>query len=329
MLPILDPWFDKQGMSTALVRNVLKGGVSPANVQRAAGAMQPGQFRYLNNLGRGQTAIADRVVGNLGNEAGEFVRKLPTRHVPSVASQYQGTADEVTRLNKAFGYQPEWRANPKSPVHGSAELFSSYPHVSDRGAFQRMATGQVKYPQGKAVMMEQLSNAGVGDLHAGNVGPGGQIFDYATVNSPVGASSDIHSMLRRPLIEKSTARYGVFGGADGVMDVAANGESVGTGVQQIVQRQNNAIRKHWAMPAASRPYEATLHASQPAQVSQPRPPGQLSQSQSVAPARGWSARPSQPPVSLGGNFFNSASQPAPAKPGLFNLLNRWFGRKAG
>lgn len=71
--------------STALIRRMQQGLLSPHTIQRAAAAMPEGKFRFVKNLGRGQFSVADQVVGNFGQgAAGQAVRKMPTTHVSPV-----------------------------------------------------------------------------------------------------------------------------------------------------------------------------------------------------------------------------------------------------
>lgn len=146
--------------STALIRAMRRGKLSPETIRRAASGMQPGKFRFVKPLGRGQFSMADHVVGNIGGVGDEMVRKLPTR-VSTPQEQYGGYAKVTDYLNNRF-------------AKGQTPIIAPYREVGPKGAFQAMATGKVTQPD---EIQEMLS-----DLHGGNIGPGGQIFDFMVPN---------------------------------------------------------------------------------------------------------------------------------------------------
>lgn len=142
--------------STAFVRAIRRGGLSPAAIQRGASAMAPGKFRFVSNLGRGEFSLADKVVGNVGGAPGLAVRKMPTRQISPV-EQYAPHARATSYLNDRFspGGTP-----PIAPIRA----------VTPQGAFQALGTGQVELPLKLPPLLR--------DLHRGNIGPGGQIIDF-------------------------------------------------------------------------------------------------------------------------------------------------------
>lgn len=156
--------------STALVRRILAGQLSPATIQRAAEAMPEGTFRYVKNLGRGQFNIADQIVGNVGGHAGELVRKLPTHKYVKPEQSYANLREVVDEVNRRI---PTPTGNP---------LIAPYVAVSNKGAFQRLANLDVALPSRRAKADRQaiIRHAGryIGDLHEDNIGKGGQIIDF-------------------------------------------------------------------------------------------------------------------------------------------------------
>src|ERR1700739_1003079 len=125
--------------STALVRMIQAGKLGPATIQRAAQAFAPGKFRFLQNLGRGQFSLADKVVGNLGGTAGEMVRKLPTRLGATPVEEYGPLQKLITALNEKFPVAPH-PALPTTPVGPAIAPFT---HVGPQGGFQQLATARV------------------------------------------------------------------------------------------------------------------------------------------------------------------------------------------
>lgn len=257
----------KEG-STALVRRIAQGVLSPATIERAAGAMRPGSFRFIRNLGRGQFSLADEVVGNIGGFAGQMARKLPTRAGMTPVSEYGPLRSVANHINADF----------QRMVPGSAPPIAPFVDVNNRGAFQRLATDKipvisdymasrrrhmlapnsVPYP----TLPSPLNN--LQDLHSGNVGPGGQIIDFGvdqTLLSAIGANqptSAITGMANRPLAtmtQRSVMPRGfdplgnneyqrlISGGLEETLpqDLRTQGAW-----QNLYNRSNNAVRKYWA-----------------------------------------------------------------------------------
>lgn len=155
--------------STALVRAIRAGKLSPETIERAAQAMPAGIFRYIKHLGRGQYNVADQVVGNVGGRAGEMVRKLPTHKFENPQDSYATIKTFVDAINA--------RAKPftKNP------LIAPYITVNERGAFQHLGNAEV--PLNPLLGNKQTNIPAniiyrLADLHPGNFGPNGQIVDF-------------------------------------------------------------------------------------------------------------------------------------------------------
>jgi hypothetical protein len=214
--------------STALVRNIAKGALSPATIQRAAKAMPEGSFRFVKNLGRGNFTLADQVVGRVGEHAGLMARKLPTQALDSIPKEFGPLAKQVNQLNARHGRF--YQAPPIAPYAG----------VTPQGAFQQMAEGRVWHmPRG---LKKQVT-----DLHEGNVGPRGQVIDFGTESG----AANIASKLMRPRIDAGavmpSSNNDLFGNLDVMMPKAVRDQ-----VQPAVERSNNLVRRYWATPSTER-----------------------------------------------------------------------------
>jgi hypothetical protein len=233
-----------------LVRQIAKGALSPQSIQRAAAAMPAGKFRFVNNLGRGQFNIADRVVGNVGGHAGEMVRKLPTRQVGDVAEEYAPFRSLIDNYNQQ--YQPGAFQRAWGFVRGRQPAVPIAPYVAAnaRGGFQQLATGHASPPR---ALTKQLD-----DLHSGNIGPHGQIIDFTprfdtrkmgltpTPFTPLG------QQFQRKLIDPvghigMKPQFDIFGNMK--LDAPRNVRQVLT---PELPRSNDLVRKYWALPAAQR-----------------------------------------------------------------------------
>lgn len=185
--------------STALVRAILRGALSPKSITRASAAMKPGQFRKIKYLGSGVYNNADLIAGNVGSHAGVGVRKLPTNKFVNPMQNYRGVQAEVDRLNKLI------------PTETGVPAIAPYYSVGNRGAFQHY-TGSIDgigrklsdfdpiWYTGKAVPNVHADRLGwsanygrapmrkslehLKDLHSGNYGPGGQIHDFQSIRRP-------------------------------------------------------------------------------------------------------------------------------------------------
>lgn len=238
--------------STALVRAMLKGLLSPQSVQRAARAMQPGKFRFVQNLGRGQFSLADKVVGNMGGRVGEMVRKLPTRQVASAGGEMHGVKRLIEELNGRFGAKPLQQAVSRVMGKGNvADPIAPYVHVGDKGAFQAMATGRVPH------LPKQLTD-GLTDLHPGNVGPKGQIFDFGLkADNALGAGAGISPMktqFGQQFIDPLSGMGNRASGMDIFANIGANSQpATRAALEKAVPQSNNLIRRYWGASPQARP----------------------------------------------------------------------------
>lgn len=176
--------------ATALIRMMRAGKLSAPSISRAAQGMDPGKFRFVRNLGRGQFNLADEVVGNVGGHAGPMVRKLPAHAYTRPQDAYRGVQNFVDQ------------ANQKLPTPSGVPAVAPYKAVNNRGAFQQLGNQSIHTPESltaatneaarswgvprgwidpKAIAKSHVPGAErlMGDLHQGNVGPGGQILDFS------------------------------------------------------------------------------------------------------------------------------------------------------
>lgn len=182
--------------STALVRRILAGRLSPATVQRAAAAMPDGSFRTLGHLGQGQFNLADKVVGNVGGHAGVMARKLPIRRFDGYVEEGQRLKQITDRFNAEHApvstlETVAQRLNPirRTPIHSDppiAPIVASTP----KGLFQQLSTGK---PIHTADTERKLRRTFY-DLHDGNKGPFGQYHDA----QPIQGVPELFEMGRRP-----------------------------------------------------------------------------------------------------------------------------------
>jgi len=156
------------------------GLLSPEALNRVTAALPEGTARYVKNLGRGQSQLADLVVGNIkGAPPGLAVRKLPTyiqninqMHVNQLAAskalekKVPGAAARYFPSNPAKGIMQEYGTKVVNPEWAKAlETINKDP--LDIAANRIMAKTVVP-----------LQTAGASDLHTNNFGPGGQLIDY-------------------------------------------------------------------------------------------------------------------------------------------------------
>ena len=223
----------EKGSSTAFVRAILRGALSPKSITRAAAAMKPGKFRTVKPLGSGVYNKADLIVGNVGSHAGVGVRKLPTHKFVNPKQNYRGVKAEADRINKRLKRYNERPAReelesgwplvrqpivPQAQVTGVGQAIAPYYHVGDRGAFQHF-TGSLggiesapriyrpgpKLGKPGTILQGRVWNAQVhpqadkylSDLHPGNYGPGGQIHDFMSRRRPGIGSTEMYPPLDR------------------------------------------------------------------------------------------------------------------------------------
>lgn len=171
---LVTPTFCKVA-TTALVRRILAGSLSPKSVSRAAAGMPSGKFRFLNHLGTGQFTLADRVVGNVGGVTGELARKIPMRYSPNYVQEGNSLKEFTDRINTnaarrfRFGEQSGYYHQNGGPV------VAPYVASTPKGVFQRLA--DAKPMRSKSVI--SFLNKRVADLNPANYGPQGQILDAA------------------------------------------------------------------------------------------------------------------------------------------------------
>lgn len=244
--------------STALVRRMAAGLLSGPSITRAAGAMRPGQFRTVGNLGRGQFSLVDRVVGNVGGHTGEMARKLPTHALDSVEQSHGWLKPTTEKLNKMFG-----TAEAPRP-------FAPYVDVNAKGAFQHL--GNEVVPPG---VLQRLPTK-ITDMGRANRGPHGQVVDFSLQ----------HGGHMVPRIEQARIDPGTTGITGRWLDVFGNARADGPHVGEFLQRQggqaNDRIRQFWAATPAIR---ETLMAKWQAGASQLR--DTLKRLFSAADAKDW------------------------------------------
>lgn len=161
--------------STALVKAIRLGKLSPESIARAASTMPEGKFRYLSHLGTGQFTAADKVLGSVGGFSGEMVRKMPIRYSPDYVAEGVAIKQFIDKLNtnaakrlahsNPSSYYYQTGASPIAPILG----------VASHGVFQRVANAVPMKSKG----IIRYLNRRVEDLHPGNYGPKGQVFDAA------------------------------------------------------------------------------------------------------------------------------------------------------
>lgn len=228
--------------ATALIRMMRAGKLSAPSIYRAARAMDPGKFRFVRNLGRGQFNLADEVVGNVGGHAGQMVRKLPAHAYRSPQEGYKGLKQFVDNANRQL------------PTSTGAPAIAPYVAVNHRGAFQQLANQAVHSPEDLARRWRtwgfdgppgpsaaRVPTAGahrlMNDLHEGNIGPGGQIIDFTApgVGWADSTASRVHTSPWKLVADN------IPGGRDQLANLAAP-----TAAQRAMNRQiNNGIRRFY------------------------------------------------------------------------------------
>jgi hypothetical protein len=297
--------------NTALVRMMRAGKLSAPSIARAAGAMEPGKFRYVSNLGRGQFNMADKVVGNVGGFAGQMARKLPSHAYVDPSDAYKGLKPFVDQTNKAI------------PTPTGAPLIAPYTAVNNRGAFQQLANQTINTPAVVQGHVDEYRNmlgnpAGLatgnlrnvfqnklpqeafdrmGDLHDGNLGPGGQIIDFTAPG--IGWAGDTAQRI-------SNTPTALHSHIPGGHDLLANLKEPTPVQMRQNQQVNNAIRAFYGMPEAQRAEMIPTLASRPSTMVRGSDPFAPTMS---APRR-VPPRPQRPPAF--GASFGPADTAAPS-----------------
>jgi hypothetical protein len=291
----------EKAAKVALVRRMAQGLLSPQAVQRAAGAMQPGKFRFVKNLGRGQYSLADEVVGNVNGYAGRMARKLPTRQGITPTDEYGPIKSVSDHVNKLY----------QKAVPGTAPPIAPFIDVSGRGGFQQLATGHIpelahyREAVGRGLRSEMLPQLRapldqLDDLHQGNMGPGGQIIDFQPrghmlreLKSPFPASMESFNPLIAPYDyrhPKVRSDFDLLGGKQfkellddpyyrNYMPPQLRDENLWN---KMYNSSNNNVRKHWANPEAAPqyspqpvPYKAPRPKLAPPSAPRPMPPSHM------------------------------------------------------
>jgi hypothetical protein len=233
--------------SVALVRRMAQGLLSPATIQRAASIMPAGSVRSVGTfgnvtrasgpsatLGHGMLNLADRVVGNLGGgQAGEFVRKLPLRTLPTSSANMQAHYQPLVDMSRAV--EQRYGGNVIAP----------YVQATNRGGFQVLdRPGIAPRP---SISGNQAYRMGIDDVRSDNLGPSGRIIDWSS----------------GPFNTPKVFGHG-FGGAasTGVSSsppLVVPTEPEGSFFRNIITRpyepsEMNQIRRHWF---GNRPVSAT------------------------------------------------------------------------
>jgi hypothetical protein len=200
---MLSPAYFSQFIKTARprwVKELRSGRLSPENLARITSQMEPGQARFVRNLGQGSFNLADQMAGNVGGEQGLLVRKLQLHKLTKAkmmeeaakaleASQHlekisPGLAAQILDDGRSgakgiwqqFGNKdvvPGWRGN--APKQGPELWHSTYDPVLKNWAVtdaERKAVGSARD------VFQPLRDAGVADIRPPNLGPGGQLIDY-------------------------------------------------------------------------------------------------------------------------------------------------------
>lgn len=151
----------------AWVQAIQKGLLSAGNINRVAQSMPNGAFRTIGQLGHGAMNTAEKVVGNVGGNAGEMVRKLPLN--PSIPLQKY--------------YQPLVNASQAAEKIAPG-VTAPYIAATPRGIFQQHAGPANVIPPGVTAptwqqnIKDKLAPHGFTDMHPENFSQGGKLFDF-------------------------------------------------------------------------------------------------------------------------------------------------------
>ena len=280
------------------VREMRAGRLSDQAVNRiATHSLQPGQVRQINQLGYGQSNLADHVVANLGPRgAGQFVRKLPTRAVTNSLQSH---------------YEPAVRASQHIEQAAGPGRIAPYVHASPQGGFQEFDRGprNSNYDAIKLKNENALRDVGLVDLNRNNFGPSGRAIDF-TVEQNIGeprrfggAMSHAESWWSPRLGEEF--RRGVDGRPLGFYNE-----------NSLPGDYLNTIRKHWLHPRTrglAHEYPAALSPS-PQSTASYRPPVNSNQSTIPEARNPLHSTPggSSPPTTTSAPPPPAATTPAPA-----------------
>lgn len=250
----------EKSASTALVRRMLQGVLSPQTISRAAEAMPAGAARFVRNLGHGNMNVADHMVGNLGEGmAGQFVRKLPLRQLPAeyaaqgenaLSKWYQPLVDHSQAFQQAHGnnvISPYVKATDQGAFQAmdhagsggiSRGLFDEHgQHAVGMMAEQRAANGLAPATSSNARRVHRTAGAepfkpmGLGDIHEGQFGPGGRLVDWSTAQHGSGAASNLN--VDSPIVNM------------GGINTRMPGNTLSA-------QELNPVRRSWLNPAADR-----------------------------------------------------------------------------
>lgn len=188
--------------STALVRAIRSGKLSPGGVVRAGRGLPEGYLRQIRPMGTGSFNLADLMVGNLGVPRGRglVVRTLPTRAAEGTLAETQGPGhkllEELFYKERAKAKAEGWLSENYAPLFakplsvGPKGRFTEYvgPEVAGGGGLSRL--GHLRQ---RARAMQQRSDdmyswlqtearimsgePGLTDVAARNMSSGGRLFD--------------------------------------------------------------------------------------------------------------------------------------------------------
>lgn len=209
--------------STAFVRRIRQGLLSPQSITRVAQTMPDNKFRTIGYLGEGQFTLADRVVGNVGGYAGEMVRKMSNRLAPNYVAEGEKLKQLTDQFNRRMQHRRYGGTKDQTPL--LAPIIESNP----KGVFQHLSIGKVPMvhyadiPQSdmRRTLVENLPgypdvahanprqwkalHRSFRDLHEGNYGVAGQIHDAQPNRKNLLLDSSIKTQFTRPIFGKTRA----------------------------------------------------------------------------------------------------------------------------
>lgn len=167
------------------------GSLSPEALSRVTAALPEGKAKFVRPLGTGLFQQADLMAGNVGNQAGLLVRKLPRRvdNINQIAANQLEASRQVAAKLKPGAVAKYLPADPSKGVFQEYGNKVVDPNWKQKAQYMEKAFAPPQLEESllkERVMptLSYLKNSlpytfrGVLDTHPGNFGPGGQLIDY-------------------------------------------------------------------------------------------------------------------------------------------------------
>lgn len=167
------------------------GSLSPEALSKITAALPEGKAKFVRPLGTGFYQQADLMAGNIGNQPGLVVRKLPRRvdNINQIAANQLEASRQVAAKFKPGAVARYLPADPSKGVFQEYGNKVIDPNWKQKADYMQKAYAPINFEE--SLLKEKLiptlygvknslpySFRGIQDTHVNNFGPGGQLIDY-------------------------------------------------------------------------------------------------------------------------------------------------------